>query len=89
MWAAFFYAMSQRHPLVLPDLGAGPMPVTVSLWLVDVGQEVCEGDRLLEVVFGSVCVDLPAPASGVLVEALVGEDEMLHVGQVLGIIAEK
>jgi 2-oxoglutarate dehydrogenase E2 component (dihydrolipoamide succinyltransferase) len=78
--------MPQRHELILPDLGAGDMPVTVSLWLVDAGSEVSEGDRVLEVVFGGASVDLPSPASGVLVETLVGEDDELTVGQLLGVI---
>lgn len=75
-----------RRLLTLPDLGAGEMPVTASVWLVDVGEEVMEGDRLLEVCFGAVSVDLPAPASGVLVQTLVAEDDVLAVGQELGVI---
>ena len=78
---------TRRHVLTLPELGAGEMPVTASLWLVEVGQEVTEGDRLLEVCFGAASVDLPAPASGVLVEALVAEDDELSVGQPLAVIA--
>ena len=64
------------------------MPISVSLWLVEVGDEVSEGDRLLEVLFGGASVDLPAPASGILVQTLVGEDDVLSVGQTLGVIAE-
>ena len=75
-----------RHPLVMPDLGLGDEPVTVSLWLVDRGREVSEGDRLLEVQAESVTVDLPAPASGRLVERLVDADDPLTAGQVLGYI---
>jgi pyruvate/2-oxoglutarate dehydrogenase complex dihydrolipoamide acyltransferase (E2) component len=77
---------AQRYPLILPDLGAGEMPIAVSLWLVEPGDEVSEGDRLIEVLFGSVSVDLPAPASGILAETLVDEDAVLFVGQVLGVI---
>ncbi len=76
----------KQHRLTLPELGAGEMPITASLWLVEVGDEVSEGDRLLEVCFGAVSVDLPAPASGVLVEMLVAEDDVLRVGQGLGVI---
>jgi 2-oxoglutarate dehydrogenase E2 component (dihydrolipoamide succinyltransferase) len=77
---------SKRLTLTLPELGAGEMPVTASLWLVEQGDEVSAGDRLLEVCFGAVSVDLPAPASGVLVEMLVAEDDVLQVGQELGVI---
>jgi pyruvate/2-oxoglutarate dehydrogenase complex dihydrolipoamide acyltransferase (E2) component len=76
----------QRYELVLPDLGMGDIPVMASVWLVELGSEVTEGDRLLEVVAGSVTVDLPAPASGTLAEVLVSEDEPLAVGQVLAVV---
>jgi pyruvate/2-oxoglutarate dehydrogenase complex dihydrolipoamide acyltransferase (E2) component len=75
-----------RHELLLPDLGFGDRPVRVSLWLVDQGREVTQGDRLLEIVADSVTVDLPSPASGVLVATLVSDDEPLRIGQTLGII---
>ena len=78
---------ASRHVLTLPELGAGEMPVTASVWLVEIGDEVTEGDRLLEVCFGAASVDLPAPASGVLIETLVAEDDVLTVGQELGVIS--
>ena len=75
-----------HHTLVMPDLGMGEQQVLTSLWLVEVGGEVSEGDRLLEVVCGVVTVDLPAPASGVLIEQLVGEEEPVAAGQLLATI---
>jgi len=74
------------HPLILPDLGLPDITVVASGWLVALGSSVVEGDRLLEVLAGSVTVDLSAPASGILSEQLVSEDDELHVGQVLAII---
>ena len=76
----------QRHLLVLPELGLRDRLVTASVWLVELGGEVNAGDRLLEVLAGSVTVDLPSPANGVLVEILVDEDEPLAVGQPLAVI---
>jgi len=75
-----------RHELVLPDLGLGEQEIVVSLWLVRAGSEVSLGDRLIEVLADGVTVDLPAPASGVVVEMLVAEEEPIRVGQTLGII---
>ena len=75
-----------KHHLILPDLGLGDRVVTASAWLVEMGKEVLAGDRVLEVLCGSVTVDLPAPADGVLVETLVEEDEPLAVGQLLAVI---
>ena len=75
-----------RVELVLPDLGLGSTAITASVWLADVGARVYEGDRLLEVHAGEVTVDLPSPATGVLVEQCVAEDEAVAMGQVLGIV---
>lgn len=76
----------ERHLLVLPELGLGDREVVASLWLVEPGSEVTAGDRLLEVLSGEVTIDLPSPASGVLVETLVDDDEPLRVGQPLAVI---
>ena len=74
------------YRLVLPDLGLPDVTVVASSWLVEPGSSVIEGDRLLEVLAGSVTVDLAAPASGILSELLVSEDDELHVGQILAIV---
>jgi pyruvate/2-oxoglutarate dehydrogenase complex dihydrolipoamide acyltransferase (E2) component len=78
--------MPTRHPLTLPNLGLGDRVVTASAWLVEPGARVLAGDRVLEVLCGSVTVDLPAPTDGVLVEMLVEEEEPLSIGQALAII---
>lgn len=80
--------MPHRHELRLPDLGLPGHRAIVSLWLVDVGSEVIEGDRLVEILAGNATVDLSAPASGVLAEVLIDEDEPVTPGQLLGIIVE-
>jgi len=77
---------AERHPLVLPDLDIDDVPTTLSLWLVDLGSEVSEGDRLVEIVAGGATIDLPSPASGRLIEMLIGEDEPVSPGDVLGVI---
>jgi len=79
-------AARMRHNLVLPDLGLSDRPVMLSLWLVEVGAEVTEGDRVVELAADSVTVDLPSPTSGTLVETLAVEDEELAIGQILGVI---
>jgi 2-oxoglutarate dehydrogenase E2 component (dihydrolipoamide succinyltransferase) len=75
-----------RFNLVLPDLGLDEQPLTVSLWLVEIGAEVTAGDRLVELAADSVTIDLPSPASGVLVETRAVEDEEVQIGQILGVI---
>jgi len=76
-----------RVPLVMPDLDLPlQQAVTVSCWLVPLGRAVFEGDRLLELAAGEVTVDLPAPATGRLVQKSVAEGEVVAVSQVLGTI---
>ena len=76
----------RRCELLLPELGMADVPITASTWLTRVGHQVHAGERLLEVLAGDVTIDLPAPASGTLVEQRVAEDDQLQVGQVLGVI---
>jgi len=75
-----------RYYVTLPELGIDQGPIVVSLWLVEQGNRVEAGKPVLEVLAGAATVDLPAPADGVLVETLVGEDEPLRVGQHLAVI---
>ena len=74
-------------PLLMPDLDLPPRQgITVSCWLIALGREVSEGDRLLELSAGDVLVDLPAPAAGRLVQKSVAEGEVVTASQVLGVI---
>ena len=75
-----------RRELILPELGIDDQPIAVSLWLVNRGSRVAEGDPVLEVLAGAATVDLSAPVDGVLVERLVEEDDTLSVGQRLAVI---
>ena len=48
--------------VILPDLGTGPdVPIVVSHWFAARGDEVWEGDRLVEVLVGPATFDVPAP----------------------------
>jgi len=78
--------MPIHYEITLPELGAEGEPIAVSLWLVEPGTEVAEGDPVVEILTGAAVVDLPSPADGVLIERLVEEDDQVEVGQVLGII---
>lgn len=69
-------------PITLPDLGTDR--ATLSVWYVHPGERVFAGDRVAEVLIPGATVDVPAPASGVLREALVGPNAPLTAGQTLG-----
>src|SRR3954471_16298701 len=72
----------------LPDLGTGPdVPIVVSHWFAGRGDEVWEGDRLVEVLGGPASFDVPAPTPGGLAEIHGREDDRVTPGTVLGLVA--
>ncbi len=70
----------------MTDLNLPEQAVTVGCWLASVGDQVVQGDRLLELLAGDVVVDIPAPATGRLHEKRVAQDDSVSPGQVLGVI---
>ena len=73
--------------VALPAMGESVTEGTVLEWHVQVGDAVQEGDTVVEVSTDKVDTEVPAPASGVLAEILVGPDETAPVGAPLGRIA--
>ncbi len=72
--------------VVMPQLGESVTEGTVTRWLKDVGDFVEADEPLLEVSTDKVDTEIPAPASGVLLEILVAEDETVLVGATLAIL---
>ncbi|MFE1324735.1 2-oxoglutarate dehydrogenase, E2 component, dihydrolipoamide succinyltransferase [Streptomyces sp. NPDC058741] len=74
--------------VVLPALGESVTEGTVTRWLKSVGDTVEADEPLLEVSTDKVDTEIPAPASGTLLEIVVGEDETAEVGAKLAVIGE-
>jgi len=55
----------------------------VANWFVREGGRVEEGDTIAEIQIEKVSVDVPAPATGEVVEVLVGENEEFERGDAL------
>ena len=72
----------------MPALGESVTEGTVSSWLKAVGDTVEADEPLLEVATDKVDTEVPSPASGVLLEIRVPEDETVEVGTVVAIISE-
>jgi pyruvate/2-oxoglutarate dehydrogenase complex dihydrolipoamide acyltransferase (E2) component len=70
--------------IILPELGAAP--AVLSVWFADPGDNVYEGDRLVEVLVGEATFDVSAPATGRLAEKRALPDDALRPGQVLGVM---
>jgi pyruvate dehydrogenase E2 component (dihydrolipoamide acetyltransferase) len=72
--------------VVMPQMGETVLEGTVNTWHRSAGDQVTEGEPLLEIGTDKVDTDIPAPASGTLAEVRVGEGETVPVATVLAII---
>ncbi|MFF4121617.1 2-oxo acid dehydrogenase subunit E2 [Streptomyces sp. NPDC001714] len=72
--------------VTLPALGESVTEGTVTRWLKQPGEHVQEDEPLLEVSTDKVDTEIPAPATGVLLTIVVGEDETVEVGAELAVI---
>jgi pyruvate dehydrogenase E2 component (dihydrolipoamide acetyltransferase) len=67
----------------LPDLGEGIHEGEVLAILVSVGDEVKEGDPILEMETDKAAVEIPSPFTGSVKEILVKPGDLVNVGDVL------
>ncbi|MEC4017184.1 2-oxoglutarate dehydrogenase, E2 component, dihydrolipoamide succinyltransferase [Streptomyces sp. H27-D2] len=77
---------AEGTPVLLPALGESVTEGTVTRWLKAVGDSVDADEPLLEVSTDKVDTEIPAPASGTLLEILIAEDETAEVGAKLAVI---
>src|SRR5215207_3070299 len=73
--------------LSMPEMGESVTEGTVLEWHVAEGEEVSEGDTVVEVSTDKVDAEVPAPASGTITKLLVAVDDTVQVGQALAEIA--
>ncbi|WP_370324402.1 2-oxoglutarate dehydrogenase, E2 component, dihydrolipoamide succinyltransferase [Euzebya sp.] len=72
----------------LPQLGESVTEGTITEWLVEVGDTVEADQPLFELSSDKIDTEVPAPASGTLIEILVQVDETVEVGTVVARIGE-
>lgn len=70
--------------VVLPKIGMAMQDGTIVRWYKQVGEEVAQGEPLLEVETEKVSVDIEAPDEGVLSEIRAQAGETIDVGAVVG-----
>lgn len=73
--------------IVMPKLGVMMEEGTVLRWIRAEGDEVKEGEAILEIETEKAAVEIEAPASGILSSVAVKEGETVPVGTRLGMIA--
>jgi len=74
--------------IVMPEMGESVTEGTVLEWHVSEGDQIGEGDTVVEVSTDKVDAEVPAPASGTITKILVGPDETVEVGKPLAELAK-
>jgi pyruvate/2-oxoglutarate dehydrogenase complex dihydrolipoamide acyltransferase (E2) component len=75
-----------RFEFRLPDIGEGLAEAEVAKWLVSVGDHVNEDQPVVEMMTDKASVELPSPGTGVVVEQLVAEGDVVKTGAVLYVL---
>jgi pyruvate dehydrogenase E2 component (dihydrolipoamide acetyltransferase) len=75
-----------RFEFRLPDIGEGLAEAEVAKWLVSVGDRVDEDQPVVEMMTDKASVELPSPGTGVVVEQLVAEGDVVKTGAVLYVL---
>lgn len=68
----------------MPDIGAENLPMQVCSWLVELGELVREGDRLVEVSLPGLTFDVSSPADGQLTAIDKSVGTAVQSGDILG-----
>lgn len=74
--------------LRLPQLSKKSSGAEIALWHVASGENLTEGQDLLEVVTDKATFDIPAPCNGKLVSIAKNKGDKVKTGEVLGEIQE-
>ena len=73
--------------LILPKMGESITEATILNWVKQVGDTVEMDETVVEIATDKVDSEVPSPASGVITEILVQENDVVEVGKVIAIIA--
>jgi len=76
-----------KFELKMPKMGESITEGTIINWLVNEGDTFEEGDIILEVATDKVDNEVPAPASGTMVETKFQAKDVVKVGEVIAILA--
>ena len=76
-------AAGKTIDIVTPTGGESVTEGTILEWAVKVGDQVSDGDTVVEISTDKVDMELPAPASGTITEILAAEGDTVTVGQVI------
>lgn len=73
--------------LVMPRMGMTMTEGTIVRWLKSEGDEVKDGEPVVEILTDKAIVEVETPASGILAQILAYEDAVVPVGEAIAIVA--
>ena len=76
-------ADTQTVEIQMPQMGESVTEGTILEWHVSEGQEIAEGDTVVEISTDKIDAEVPAPASGVITRIHANVDDTVAVGQAL------
>ena len=79
--------MGDIHAILMPKWGLAMQEGTVVAWQADVGDDVAEGDEILEIETSKIASAHESQASGPLRRIVVQDGETVPVGALLGVLA--
>ncbi len=74
--------------VLLPQWGMNMEDGTLTKWLVSEGDEIAEGQPLVEIETAKINSELESPASGVVAHIMAAEGSLVKVGELVAVIAE-
>ena len=74
--------------VTIPEFSESVSEGTVGAWLKQVGEEVVQGETLVEVETDKVVLEIPAPANGVLKEIIKTQNQTVASKEVIGTLTE-
>ena len=74
--------------VLLPQWGMNMEDGTLTKWLVNEGDEIAEGQPLVEIETAKINSELESPASGVVAHIMAAEGSLVKVGEMVAVIAE-
>jgi len=69
--------------VLLPQSGMGMQDAEIISWFKSIGDEISEGEILVEVEAAKVTVEIPSPVSGKVVDILAQEGETVEVREII------
>src|SRR5581483_4548956 len=72
--------------VILPALGMSQDTGKIVHWLKAEGEQVAQGEPLVEIETDKATVEIEAPASGVLMSVTASDGEDVPVGQVIAVV---